>query len=99
MKSQLQLLAEKLTDLNARMVFTIDANNVWAAWRDQGTYKGRAYDKYRIGPLYWSSRDNAWQQGNGSIGVPFERKGDLLEAFARLNADYQCSLKLATMAS
>lgn len=68
----------------ATLVGAIDDNNVILAWRDRGTYKGRSYDKYRIGIWYWSTRNTAWQQSEGSLAVPYEYRDDLLKSLAAL---------------
>ena len=67
-------------------VMSIDDNNVILAWRDTGVYQGRAYDKYRLGAWYWSNRNGTWQQGTGSLSVPWGQREALLTALARLAA-------------
>lgn len=66
----------------ATFVMAIDDSTVILAWHDAGTYNGRAYDKYRIGQWYWSQRNGAWQQGNGSMSVPYAMRQALHEALS-----------------
>ena len=97
MADQTELLHELITELGARHVLTIDANNMILAYRDQGEYKGKAYDKYRLAPFYWYARAAAWQQASGSLGVPYGRKADLLAGLVRVAADDAATTKLLTL--
>jgi hypothetical protein len=70
--------------IDAVLVLQVDADNVILAWRDQGVYNGRAFDKYRIGPWFYSNRSNEWLQGKGSVGVPYEQRQGLLAGLTAL---------------